>query len=278
MSTSKLLASNNKTINLVECSFRYTKEDQFNRHKAYNLPDLLSILLDRSQFYADKCVDAGNNVLESWLRNCHSKYVRKLPNINPEEIVQLGPHSFLVPSESVSETSYLVDMEMRSCTCPQGQLRGPCKHKHIVSVSKMIPSFDVLPTSNPERRIFMYLGTGQTMDMNWFLPLQADTAPPDVSAVPAVQVHEQSTVSDHLVVDRDTVTPVSTEVVRLKLQSVMSALHDKLAARIEHDPAGYEKAIAALGKTVERLPSTVDSALQKSLHCFGKSVTEVRIF
>ena len=72
----------------------------------------------------------------------------------------------------------------------------------------MIPSFDVLPTSNPEmRRIFMYLGTGKTMDMNWFLPLQADTAPPDVSSVPAVQVHEQSTVSDHLVDD----TPVSTD-------------------------------------------------------------------
>ena len=39
---------------------------------------------------------------------------------------------------------------------------------------------------------------------------------------------------------------------------------------------GYEKAIAALEKSVQKLPSTVDSALQKSLYSFGKSVTEVR--
>ena len=32
--TNKLPTSNNNTNNLVECSFRYTKEDQFNRHKA----------------------------------------------------------------------------------------------------------------------------------------------------------------------------------------------------------------------------------------------------
>ena len=131
--TNKLPTSNNNTNNLVECSFRYTKEDQFNRHKAYNLPDLLSILPDKSDFYANKCVDTGNNVLESWLRNCHSKYVRKMPNINPETIVQIGTHSFLVPSETTSDTSYLVDIEMRHCSCPHGQLRGPCKHKLIVS-------------------------------------------------------------------------------------------------------------------------------------------------
>ena len=274
----RLPTSNNNTNNLVECSFRYTKEDQFNRHKAYNLPDLLSILLDRSQFYANKCVDAGNNVLESWLRNCHSKYVKQLPNINPDEIVQIGPHSFLVPSESVPDTSYLVDLVMRSCTCPQGKLRGPCKHKNIVSVTKMLPSFDVLPTNNPEmRRLLMYLGTGKTMDMDWFLPLQADAALQSVPSLPAVLPPEQDIVLHPEVDDRDSAIPVSTEDVKMKLQSVMSSLHEKLAARIQHDPAGYQKALTALEKSVQKLPSTVDSALQKSLYCFGKSVTEVRL-
>ena len=73
--TNQLPTSNNNTNNLVEWSFRYTKELQLNRHKAYNLCDLLLLLLDNSEFYQNKCVDAGNNVLESWLRNCHSKYV-----------------------------------------------------------------------------------------------------------------------------------------------------------------------------------------------------------
>ena len=60
---SSLPTSSQNTNNLVEASFRFTKEIQFNRVKAFNLPDLLSILLDNSEFYADKCTDAGNNVL-----------------------------------------------------------------------------------------------------------------------------------------------------------------------------------------------------------------------
>ena len=245
------------------------------------MPDLLSILLDKSEFYSNKCVDAGNNVLESWLRNCNSKYVRQIPNINPDSIEQIGPHSFLVPSETDGDISYLVDMEMRLCSCVQGQLRGPCKHKHIVSVSKMLPSFDVLPTKNPEmRRMFMYLGTGKTMDMNWFLPLQADVVHVghDPSPLPVVPEYDGA----HLPVV-DSVSPdppavVSEDEVQMKLQSVMDKLRNKLAARIGHDPAGYEKAIAVLEKSVDKLPATVDSALQKTLYSFGKSVTEVRLF
>ena len=142
----KLPTSNNNTNNYVECSFRYTKEDQMNRHKAYNLPDLLTILLDKSEFYANKCVDAGNNVIESWLKNCHSKYVVKMPSIDPTQIVQLGTNRYLVPSESDSDRSYLVDMDVRHCSCPQGLLRGPCKHKLIVSVSKMLQVSMSFPT------------------------------------------------------------------------------------------------------------------------------------
>ena len=63
--TNKLPTSNNNTNNLVECSIRHTKKTQLNRHKAYNLCDLLSLLLDNSEFYQNKCVDCGNKVLEA---------------------------------------------------------------------------------------------------------------------------------------------------------------------------------------------------------------------
>jgi hypothetical protein len=212
----KLPTSNNNTNNIVEASFRYTKEDQFNRHKAYNLPDLLSILLDESEFYAFKCVDAGNNRIESWLRNCHSKYISKLPDIDPDRIRQLGEHTYLVPSETDPDRSYLVDMDMRLCSCPMGQLRGPCKHKRIVAMSKMVPSFDVLPTKHPlMRQKFMYLGTGTNIDIDWFLPMQSDIISSDQpipgiigEAVPAN--HEQVGQDQHREQDVEntvTVTP-----------------------------------------------------------------------
>lgn len=145
----------------------------------------------------------------------------------------------------------------------------------------MLPSFDVLPTKNPEmRRMFMYLGTGKTMDMNWFLPLQADVVHVDHDPSPLPVVPEYDGVHLPVVdsVSHDPPVVVSEDEVQMKLQSVMDKLRDKLAARIGHDPAGYEKAIAVLEKSVDKLPATVDSALQKTLYSFGKSVTEVRLF
>ena len=71
------------------------------------------------------------------------------------------------------------------------------------------------------------------------------------------------------------VQDISPDIISTKLATVMNKLHDKLAARISHDPTGYEKALAVLDRTVDKLPATVDTALQKVLYSFGKSVTQV---
>ena len=288
--TNKLPTSNNNTNNLVETSFRYTKENQMNRHKAYNMCDLLSLLLENSDFYQNKCVDCANNVLEAWLRNCHSKYVvSKQPNIDPDQIEQVGPNTFLVPSETQPGVRYLVDMDIRHCSCPVGRLLGPCKHKKIVSVSQNVNSFDVLPTTNPQmRRTFMELGTGRKMSLDYFLPMTAPhmtesgpdmTEPGDV--IPSIPpAHYEDTdpgapVNDGAnTVQQDSV--VEAAEVGHRLSSALQVLNNKLLARISHDPTGYQKAVADLEKTVQKLPATSDSALQKCLHSFGKSVTQVK--
>ena len=168
-----LPTSHNNTNNLVESSFRYTKDIQFNRIKAFNLPDLLTTLLDNSQFYSEKCIDAANNVIESWLRNCNSKYYFGKSRIDPSKIISNSDGTFLVPSESVDSLIYLVDMKERYCSCNQGRLKGPCKHKALVSERFGVECFDVIPSNNPTmRQTFMYLGTGKKMDINWFLGLQ----------------------------------------------------------------------------------------------------------
>ena len=46
-------------------------------------------------------------------------------------------------------------------------------------------------------------------------------------------------------------------------------------SRIDSDPAGYAKAVDTFEKTVGKLPNKSDSALQKSLCSFAKSVTQV---
>ena len=73
---------------------------------------MLSLVMDRSDWYVNKVVDAANNRIEMWLKVCHSKYVMKLPDIDPTQITQLDPsaHVYMVPSESDPDVSYLVDM------------------------------------------------------------------------------------------------------------------------------------------------------------------------
>ena len=222
-------------------------------------------------------------MLESRLRNCHSKYVvNRQPDIDTDKIEQVGPNSYLVPSETHPDISYLVDMNVRNCSCPVGRLRGPCKHKNILAASKNLSSFDVLPTTNPiMRQLFMKLGTGKVLPLDYFLPM---LAPPvtdcgDMASIPepGTSTHSsgQPSIPDQ---PNSSAVEVDTAAISNQLGSALRALQDKLTARLAHDPEGYKRAVADLEKTVEKLPKTSDSALQKCLHSFGKSVTQVLLF
>ena len=170
----KLPTSSVNTTNYVESSFRWTKEYQFNRHRAYNMLDLLKIVMDDLQYHVRRCVDMGNNLLTSRVDNQRSRYLAHKSLIDPSRIVRIDSSSFLVPSETKADMFYVVDMDLRLCECYMGQLKGPCKHKSIVSTTQNIPCFDVVPTENPEMRaLFMYLGTGKSQNPNWFRPLSS---------------------------------------------------------------------------------------------------------
>ena len=206
------------------------------------------------------------------------------PNIDPEKIIHLEGDSYLVPSESQEGVSYLVDMVTRCCTCPQGQLCGPCKHKVAVSRVKNVPCFDVLPTHSPEmRQTYMFIGTGRMLPLDWFLPVQAEIVSHTDEDLPH-QVQGQTQCNIEPAAEMNGVTaeapvPVITEdiseAVKSDFQKVWEKLGSKILTRIQQDPAGYAKAVKILEKTVERLPAKGDAVLQKSLCEFGKSATQV---
>ena len=228
----------------------------------------------------NKAIDAANNRIEMWLKNCHSRYVMKESSINPEHISQLRPpaHVYLVPSESDPSISYVVDMESRLCSCPQGRLTGPCKHKDIVAKTKNLPSFDLIPTNSPKmRQMYMFIATGQHMALDWFLGLQAvPDCEGDVqqceSPVPVLSNNNDTEDAAGTSAPTYDVVP---EDIKTKFKETVAALTEKVMARIDKDPTGYRKAVEIFEKTVKRLPSSVDTALQKSLCSFGKSVTQV---
>ena len=223
------------------------------------------------------------------------------PNIDPVKIVDLEGDSYLVPSESEEGVSYVVDMVTRCCTCPQGQLCGPCKHKVAVSRMKNVPCFDVLPTHSPEmRQTYMFIGTGSMLPLNWFLPVQEGISHTDEdliqqvqgqtydnteSAAEMIEITEAPVIAEEIserpVIAEDiSETPVIaediSEAVKNNFQQVWEKLGSKILTRIQQDPAGYAKAVEKLDKTVNRLPAKGDAALQKSLFEFGKSATQVQ--
>ena len=162
------------------------------RHKAYvqlhYVADILIFLhifnfprieCDDSQYFSGRCIDIASNCLTSRLANQKSRFLgpgtakgRRKIDINTDLIKLEDDGTFSVPSETKSDIWYSVSMELRTCSCPHGRLKGPCKHRAIVSISQHLPSFDLVPEDNPEmRRMWMFIGTGKYVDLDYFLPL-----------------------------------------------------------------------------------------------------------
>ena len=98
----KLPTHSTNTSNYIEASFRLTKDGQFNRTKAYNLPDLLDILLDDSVYYKKRLLDIGNGRLGAFKNN--SKYGTK---IKEDQIIEIGDLIYIVTSEKKEDTFYI---------------------------------------------------------------------------------------------------------------------------------------------------------------------------
>ena len=265
---------------------------------------MASLIMDNSEFYSNKCVEAANNRITSWLKASSSKYIIDKPKIDVEKIIDVGPNVFLVPSESQAGLYYIVDMQSRSCSCPQGRLLGPCKHKSLVAVEKKLETFDIVPTSSPTtRQTYWYIGTGKIKPLDWFLPLHLQSDLKVIDEIIEVSAVEPETaVSMDELMTGDTLTAAvnlnpsekdndgeegiensESEFaagleVKENLKNILANLEKKLLGRIDGDLAGYKKAVAVFGKSVDRLPASSDSALQKSLFSFAKTVTQVWIF
>ena len=288
----QLPTNNVNCSNYCESSFRITKDLKFSRHRAYNLVELLSIECDGSEYYSQRCIDIASNRLTSRLVNQKSRFLgpgsalaRKKVNIDVNLIQKEDDGTFSVPSETKADVSYSVDMEPRICSCPHGRLKGPCKHRKLVSITQNIPSFDLIPESSPQmRQMWMYLGTGEETHINYFLPLSdpAVDGPndeaneniiqnegPDLIHEPyeAMETGEEETFGQNEAV----ITQERVDANFLRLESILGKMRDLYRNRIPSDPEGYEKALSVFENHIDRLPKSSDAILQKAACTFAQS-------
>jgi hypothetical protein len=282
----KLPTHNQNTSNYVEYSFRMTKDIQFNRLKAYNLADLLDICLDDSVLYSRRCLDVSHNRNYHLFTNQKSKYLfnPKKANINPESIIQLSATEFLVPSETIADKLYRVDMEDGLCECPQGFLKGPCKHKGIVSHTFKLQNFEILPQQNEKMRAFYYfLGTGGNRDVSWFRPLHEENPFSEVDWSEIVHSQEDN-FDDNQECQEEMSTATSVNKDREEKEQTLESLReavsnivDKVEDRFEEDAVTYTKAVKTFLKKTTKLVSSNDATFQKALFTFAQEfVTSAR--
>ena len=292
----QLPTNNVNCSNYAESSFRITKDLKFGRRRAYNLVELLEIECDLSEYDRQRCIDLASNRLTSRLVNQRSRFLgpgsavaRKKVTIDPELIKLEGDGSFTVPSETKADVSYSVDMELRICSCPHGRLKGPCKHRMLVSLTQNLPSFDLIPESSAEmRQMWMFLGTGEHTNIDYFLPLSdpADAVGNEKEKESRIEVENINTEApqefdmdienEESLMDDDH-QPLSTDQQEkitgnlAMLESVLEKLKELYTNRIREDPDGYERALKTFEKHLDRIPKTNDAILQKAAHTFAQS-------
>ena len=160
------------TSNYIEASFRITKDGQFNRTNAFNLLDLLDILLDDSVYYKKRLLDIGNGRMGAF-KNSKSRYIlKKNSKIKEDHIIEAGEYTFLVRSETNQDIFYHLDMASGFCECKAGSNCGPCKHKGAVSKYKNLAEFNVLPESDVNiRALYHYIADGTVCTDSWYRDL-----------------------------------------------------------------------------------------------------------
>ena len=152
---------NTHTNNYIETSFLDTKEHQFQRQKCYNTPELLSIMMDKSEPYKQKLIELGCNQT-AVLRYNNSRYNCFPSSIQSDDIIDLGESNFIVESETNKSKQYKVNMKSGFCQCPVGKSCGPCKHKAAIAKYRGVAGLSVIPENDPCMRAFWhYIALGE---------------------------------------------------------------------------------------------------------------------
>ena len=257
----------NNTNNYCESAMRVMKDKVLQRTKAFNVHQLVDFIVTRlDTHYQRRLVDAANNRLEA---NRTSRFFPKTA-VDCKSIRQVNPDLYEVPSATVPDVVYLVDMAVGCCGCHKGNTGGPCKHQAAVMQTFNVASWNFLPVTDPDmRRTFYIVATGDTNpNSNWFASL---TGAADAVSNTVLQSQQSDDYSEGLVAVANEVMQQQPDQLCLSADAELIAALRASFTKIENlyrlDPATYDAAVRSF---CHQTSMASDSALQSALHCFGK--------
>ena len=279
----KLPTHSNNTSNFVEASFRLTKDGQFNRTKAYNLPDLLDILLDDSVYYKKRLLDIGNGRFGVF-KNTKSRYLLKDNTIAADKIFHIGESHYIVESESSPDLFYHINMISGYCECKAGRNCGPCKHKKAVTKHYGVAEFCVLPELDTKMRaMYHYIAEAVVCKDSWYRDLErpevienvsefvkSRTNNCDILPVPINSIRDKESESDPESIEQQS----SDEDEDLALEDFVTAIDDfknKIKLSYAKD---WKKGVKNFTKNLVKLTKGSVNTLKQSLFKLGNEATK----
>ena len=289
----KLPTHSTNTSNYVEASFRLTKDGQFNRTKAYNLSDLLDILLDDSVYYKKRLIDVGNGRFGAF-RNTKTRYLsKKKINIRSDQIFDMGESNFIVESEASTDVFYNINMKSGYCECKAGANCGPCKHKRAISEHTGLAECNVLPEFDAKiRGLYHYIAQATTCKSSWYRDLKKPDSDDhveefvdertDVSGTrkeALVNVAETETIEDGNQTASEDESVVDDEInegEEIVLEDFVSAVDSFKSKVMNSFGNNLKMGVKFFTKQLKKINKGNLSNLKKSLYIIGKEVNNTK--
>lgn len=160
----KFLTRGSNTNNIIEVMFRLFKDIPLERTKAYNLVQLVDFITSNfNAYYRQRLLDVVMKKVNIRRYSANDK------DVNPDSIKELNNFQYLVLSSS-STTEYHVDMQICTCSCPEGHTGKICKHQSAVIKKYHITSAcNIL--SEIQRTILYKIATGTSPPEQLLQPL-----------------------------------------------------------------------------------------------------------
>ena len=148
-----MLVKGNHTNNVAEAGIRILKEIVFGRIKAYNLIQMFQFVTDAMElYYKKRLLSIAHNRFDHCIA---VKYKGLNAAIIPANKISKPNDSqrlFTVSSKIDSGIYYRVDMDLCTCSCPQGMDGSPCIHQAAVAKHHHSVSFNFVLTLYPSVR------------------------------------------------------------------------------------------------------------------------------
>jgi hypothetical protein len=138
------------------------KDIIFARTQAYNIVQVFQfVITNMERFYEQRLLGIAHKHPRHFIAKRF--LCPRWEEVDVNSIKETGVRNeFSVLSTRQDNVFYIVNSEIRTCTCPVGVSGAPCKHQGAVLTKYHIATLNFLPSLKPEdRMVYAYIALGK---------------------------------------------------------------------------------------------------------------------